>query len=150
LTPRIIGLAAGALLLSACGLSVEGLGPDPVPDAGSPTLEPVDGSVGNTPRPPGSSAPTVDAQAAAIDGPTEAKESGTISASGGALEAGSCVLPSGATVCCGSVPCADGDGTCSAAGVCALCQAQCTDPKKPVCCAASSNTVTCNATPGAC
>jgi hypothetical protein len=150
MTSRSIGVAIGALLLAACGLGVEGLGPVPVDDAGSQTLEPVDGSVGSSPRAPAPTAPTVDARAASTDAPGEAKESGSTSAGGGSLEGGSCDLPGGATLCCGSVACADGDGMCAAAGVCALCRAKCIDPKKPVCCAASSATVNCAATPDEC
>jgi hypothetical protein len=152
MTIRIIGLGLGALLLAACGLSVDGLGPNPVDDAGSRTLEPVDGSVGNTPRSPAPAAPTADAAGASIDAREEPVVPGAANdASRAPIEAGStCVLPAGATLCCGSVACANGDGTCATAGVCSLCQSTCTDPKKPVCCAASSNSVTCSATPGEC
>jgi hypothetical protein len=143
MTTRIIALGASALLLAACGLGVDGLGPDLAYDAGSRTLEPVDGSVGSPARPTPS--PTVDAKASSMtDAPSASSDSG------GSLEGGSCVLPSRATLCCGSVACTDGDGTCATAGVCALCQANCTDPKKPVCCAASSKMVTCSATPDGC
>jgi hypothetical protein len=151
MTNRIIGIGVGALLLSACGLSVEGLGPNPV-DAGLPTLEPVDGAAANTPRPSAPAAPAVDAAGASIDAREEAADPSAASdASRGSIEAGSsCVLPSGAIRCCGSVACTDGDGTCASAGVCGLCQTSCTDPKKPVCCAASSTMVTCAATPNEC
>jgi hypothetical protein len=91
-----------------------------------------------------------DAKAPSMDAPIEARGGGTTAASDASFEGGSCVLPSGATQCCGSVACTDGDGKCATAGVCGLCQAQCTDPKKPVCCATSSTTVTCGATPNEC
>jgi hypothetical protein len=150
MTSRIIGFGAGALLVSACTLSMEGLGPEPVDDAGARTLEPVDGAVASPPRPPAT--PTADAAGASTDargGPADPVAAND--ASRAPIEAGStCVLPADATLCCGSVACADGDGTCATAGVCALCQSRCTDPKKPVCCAASSTTVTCSATPGDC
>ena len=150
MTTRIIGGGVGALLLAACGLGVDGLGPDPVEDAGSRTLEPVDSSVASPVRPP--AAPAVDAAGAAIDASSAAPDPVVAEdASGGRLEGGTaCVLPQGAALCCGSVACADGDGTCATAGVCALCQASCTNAKKPVCCAESSTKVSCQAKPDDC
>lgn len=125
MTMRTIAVAFGALLLTACSLSVEGLGPDPVDDAGSRTLEPVDGAVVPPARP--SPAPTTDARPspmdapAPMDAPSEAKGGGTSSADGSAPEGGS-----------------------------DPCQSKCTDPKKPVCCPGSSGTVTCSATSDEC
>jgi hypothetical protein len=143
------GFAVAALLLPACTLGVEGLGPDLVDDAGSPPLVAVDAS------PPEAASPPVDAMTSE---PTDAARvsidargvANANDASGGSHEGGSCVLPSGATLCCGSVACTDGDGTCATAGVCDLCEAKCTDPAKPVCCARSSKEVACAATPAGC
>jgi hypothetical protein len=142
----ISGIAA--LFLSGCSLSVEGLGPDSVVlDAGSPALYAPDGSVGAiAPADAMAGAPT-DAGRVAIDGRSVANGS---DASAASAEGGSCVLPSRATLCCGSVACTDGDGTCATAGICALCQSTCTNPKKPICCASSSTAVTCAATPDGC
>jgi hypothetical protein len=154
MTSRTIGMGIAALLLSACALSENGLGPDALDDAGSPPLYAVDSSAAEA-----ASAPAADAASAVpADAMTDASRvsidarsvANATDASGGALEGGSCVLPTGATLCCGSVACTSSEGTCATAGVCALCQAQCTDPKKPVCCATSSTTVTCAATSDGC
>jgi hypothetical protein len=142
----ILGVGIAAPLLAACSLGVEGLGPDPLADAGSPPLYAVDASAKEAASAPPPRA-MVDASPVSVDARSAANAA---DASGGSLEGGSCVLPARATLCCGSVACTDADGTCASGGVCARCQAQCTDPTKPICCAASSTAVTCAATPDGC
>jgi hypothetical protein len=95
----------------------------------------------------GDTSPTDDASdAGGGDAPSE---SGPGDASG--TEGGSCVLPAGATLCCGSVACADQGGfPCATPGVCTLCEQMCTDPTTPVCCPAAADFVVCAATPNGC
>jgi hypothetical protein len=65
-------------------------------------------------------------------------------------DASTCVLPLGATICCGSVACADDKVPCDSPGQCAVCEATCVDPVKPVCCPTGTLTATCVAKPNEC
>jgi hypothetical protein len=158
---------AAPLILGGCSLDVRGLQPDEAsPSAPSPksTGTASDASViawadvvveAQVPAEAasGSADALVDQGNATTDavGDSEDREDPSDARTSDAgSDSPSCVLPLGATTCCGPVACADDKVACDSPGECAVCEATCLDPAKPVCCPVGTLIATCVAKPNEC